>query len=437
MTVSLPFLTLADPPGTSEGSLDPLGLYAIADALATQLVPAVRERMIRVRFLTAMAVGATITDGLEYDSRYRESLPYLVWEWHVVEAMVRRRDTGDDRKVTNGVAGIGVTRRAVRQHDCLDARTYLATPRVFGFNGVYKRLAIHLGITDVHLAPGPNAARLIDAWSRDRTRAGLSDWRALLPRWRAAVERALDQSPATTRPGWNRDAWDQLAHAFLPGTAGPEERRLLRDCLTTRGDGRLGALPDIWELVEGLRDDDLPETHLHDKLEKRDPSLGPLLAAIRAYEVFSRRLQDAFDVLRFAAAHDDGRGFHVPEIARKPEFQAAMDGLHALFARAAASLAEVPPKPIALQPLFTRRFNVFAEHLAVEDAAKTLVSLHGTVQKEKSAAGKRPWFDDMGAGRIHVRHAYRLEEFEPKPARYLHAYRGQPIGRFRNDLVRR
>ena len=34
----LPFLTSYDPPGTSEGSLDPLGLYRIADQLAVKLV---------------------------------------------------------------------------------------------------------------------------------------------------------------------------------------------------------------------------------------------------------------------------------------------------------------------------------------------------------------------------------------------------------------
>lgn len=47
-------LTSYDPPGTSEGTLDPLGLYQIADQLAMQLVPAVRERMQRIRFLTAL-----------------------------------------------------------------------------------------------------------------------------------------------------------------------------------------------------------------------------------------------------------------------------------------------------------------------------------------------------------------------------------------------
>lgn len=58
MAFDFPFLTSYDPPGTSEGTLDPLGLYQIADQLAVQLVPAVRERMQRIRFLTAMAVGA-------------------------------------------------------------------------------------------------------------------------------------------------------------------------------------------------------------------------------------------------------------------------------------------------------------------------------------------------------------------------------------------
>ena len=55
MSVVLPSLTSFDPETSSEGTLDPLGLYLIADQLATRLVPAVRERMQRIRFLTAMA----------------------------------------------------------------------------------------------------------------------------------------------------------------------------------------------------------------------------------------------------------------------------------------------------------------------------------------------------------------------------------------------
>ena len=86
---NLPFLTVYDPPGSSEGSLDPLGLYLIADQLAMKLVPGVRERMLRVRFLTPMTVGALVTEGLEANPHHPETPPYLVWEWLVVEAIIR------------------------------------------------------------------------------------------------------------------------------------------------------------------------------------------------------------------------------------------------------------------------------------------------------------------------------------------------------------
>lgn len=133
MPVTFPFLTSYDPPGTSEGTLDPPGLYQIADQLAVQLVPAVRERMQRVRFLTALAVDAIVTEELEDDPRQRDVLPYLVWEWLVVEALIRSK--GDDSSVW-GMPGTLVTRRALDQHSYLDARGYLKTPRIFGFHGV-------------------------------------------------------------------------------------------------------------------------------------------------------------------------------------------------------------------------------------------------------------------------------------------------------------
>ena len=89
MILALPHLTTFDPAASSEGTLDPLGLYQIADQLATKLVPAVRERMQRIRFLTAMAVGSYATEGLEADLEQPDCLPYLIWEWLVVESLVR------------------------------------------------------------------------------------------------------------------------------------------------------------------------------------------------------------------------------------------------------------------------------------------------------------------------------------------------------------
>src|SRR5512135_2717530 len=90
MTTTFPFLTTYDPPGTSEGALDPLGLYQIADQLAIQMVPAVRERMQRIRMLTAMTVGSMVTEELNENQRHRDASPYLVWEWLLVEALTRK-----------------------------------------------------------------------------------------------------------------------------------------------------------------------------------------------------------------------------------------------------------------------------------------------------------------------------------------------------------
>jgi hypothetical protein len=144
----IPFMTKYDPPGSSEGTLDPLGLYLLADQLATKLVPAVRERMIRIRFLTALTVGSLVTEGVEGNPRYPETPPHLAWEWLVVEAIVK--SFGDDSEV-RGVPGSDVTRKAINRYGYVDHRSYLKTPRVFGFNGVYKRLATHLGLVDIHL----------------------------------------------------------------------------------------------------------------------------------------------------------------------------------------------------------------------------------------------------------------------------------------------
>jgi len=213
---TMPFLTTYDPPGSSEGTLDPLGLYQIADQLATRLVPAVRERMLRIRFLTAMAIGGLVTEGLEGDPQQPEAEPFLVWEWLVVEAIIRTM--GEDPDLW-GVPGTLVTRRALAQRNYLDHRSYLKTPRIFGFHGVYKRLAIHLGLVDVHLGPRPEGERLVDVWARDAGYGGLAGCRSVLDKWREAVRRSLADKPARTRPGWKGDDWAQLAEAAVPHRA--------------------------------------------------------------------------------------------------------------------------------------------------------------------------------------------------------------------------
>lgn len=431
MSHAFPFLTTYDPPGTSEGTLDPLGLYQIADQLAIRLVPAVRERMQRIRFLTAMAVGAIVTEDLEDNPLFRDASPYLVWEWLIVEAFLRTMD--DDPEIW-GVPGTLVARRALSQHGYLDARSYLKTPRIFGFNGVYKRLAIHLGLVDVNLGPGPNAEKLVDTWARDRGLGGLAGARPLLRRWTDAVSRSLAEKPPRTRPNWNTAAWTELAKAFSPAAGRARERRYLRELLHATDDRNLGALPAIWQLQTRFQPDDYREEQLHDYLQESMPTLGSLLIAIRTYEDFGRGLQDAFDTLKAEAAVHDAQGYAVPQIARNRDFKQSVHDLHRRFAATHATLAEVPLAGLSLPNLFSERFGAFAEPMTASDCALALCTHHEVVQRGKSADGKRPWFDRIGGDRIYIRHAYREPRRDPQPGLYVHDYRGQPIRRFHQDL---
>jgi hypothetical protein len=432
MTTMLPFLTGYDPPGSSEGALDPLGLYQIADQLATQLVPAVRERMQRIRFLTAMAVGAITMEELEEDPQHRDASPYLVWEWLIVEALVR--EMGEDSSIW-GVPGSSVGKSALARHGYLDARSYLKTPRVFGFHGVYKRLAIHLGILDVHLKPGPGAHSLGDAWARGLGLAGLSEAEPMMSRWSAAIRRSLNEKPPRTKSGWNSEAWAELAHAFAPSASKSREKKHLQDLLHATDSRKLGALPLIWELQDKFDNNSFREEPLHDQLEKLEPVYSPIIEAIRAYEAFARSLQDAFDILKAEAAQLDSQGFVLSAIEKDSDFKKSVRSLDKQFERAHFALGETIIKGLMLQNLFSQRFGGFAEPMDATTCAHALCTHHETIQRGKSAEGKRPWFDRIGNDRIYIRHAYREARREIQPDRYVHDYRGRPIRRFHFDLA--
>ena len=431
MPTTFPFLTTYDPPGTSEGALDPLGLYQIADQLAIQLVPAVRERMQRIRMLTAIAVGAMVTEALDGDPRDRDASPYLVWEWLVVEALTRKMR---DEPALWGVPGTLVTARALDQQGYLDARSYLKTPRIFGFTGVYKRLAIHLGVVDVHLGAGPNAESLVDAWARGLNSAGLQDAKTLIARWTAAVKRSLSESPPRTRPSWASQNWEELARAFAPAERGTAEKKHLQNLLHSADGRHLGALPRIWQIQPEFDDEGFQEESLHDRLEELEPLYSPLLAAIREYEGFARSLQDGFDILRLEAAKRDAQGFTVTSIASNPDFKKSVTNLHERFSQAFRALGEAVVHGMPLQNLFMDRFAAFSDPMDAGTCALALCSHHEAVQRGKSTEGKRPWFDRLGGDRIYLRHAYRIAARAIQPARYVHDYRGWPIRRFWRDL---
>ena len=428
--IHLPFLTAYDPPGSSEGTLDPLGLYMIADQLATRLVPAVRERMLRIRFLTPITVGALVTEDLEPNDRNPHVLPYLVWEWLVVEAIVRTiHEDG-----MWGLPGSSVTKKAVSEHGYLDERSYLKTPRVFGFHGVYKRLANHLGLVYAHLRfRAPRGEELVLHWARGCGLGRFDAQHPLCQKWRKAVEVSLRESPVRTRtsPRWKEDDWRELADAFVPHRFKRREKRCLTRLLQSAGEDSLGALTPIWNLLARLDGQEFDEHTFHQRLHDEAPEYVIVLDAITAYESFCRNLSDAFDILRAEGSRQDVQGFNVPSLRDDPEFRTLADRSHGLYQDALRQLGEVDP---LAEARFIERFDKFSEPAPTDQFAVALCEHHEAVQQAKSREGKRPWFDRMGPERIYVRQNYRVERPEPSPEMYVHGYRTNPIYRFYRDL---
>jgi hypothetical protein len=427
-----PFLTKYDPPGSSEGTLDPLGLYLIADQLATKLVPAVRERMLRVRFLTAMTVGSLVTEGMECNPRHTETPPYLVWEWLVVEAIVR--SFGNDSAIW-GVPGIDVTRKAISRYGYVDHRSYLKTPRVFGFNGVYKRLATHLGLVDTHLLfREPKGEELIYNWSKDIGIGSFNPSHALCAKWKKAVESSLRPSPPRTKAGWNAADWKELATAFLPQGAGAKEKTWLKENLLSGEERGLEAFPNIWKLVAQYGKDavEIDERDLHSKLRLVEPRYDGLVRVIDAYETFSRLLTEGFEILRMEATGKETQGFIFSSLTDVDEFSKLAKKAHAAFQSAAIALTDLG---IAFGVRFDERFKRFSEFMSPSDFVAALCEHHEKIQKGKSREGKRPWFDRLGEDRIYLRRNYRLEKRQDPVNAYVHDYRAKPIHRFYRDLI--
>jgi len=73
MSIRLPIRTLPDPKTAGEGKLDPLGLGTVGEHLADRILPGLTARMLRPRFLTAMAVCAAVCEGLEDETAFCRS----------------------------------------------------------------------------------------------------------------------------------------------------------------------------------------------------------------------------------------------------------------------------------------------------------------------------------------------------------------------------
>jgi hypothetical protein len=435
----LPFLTLPDPPVTGEGALDPLGLATTGERLADWILPGMTARMNRPRFLTAIAVSAVVCQDLSDEDRTAAdgvTPGYLVFEWLVVEGFARMADRLDVQRTP----GIDKARACVRSAVPMSAMNYLKAPTVFGFHGVYRRLARHVGIIDEHDILLENGYLLLKTWEREQGIEGFLDSaranvkaanrRQLLL---TAVKESLAAGYTSRSAGWQ--GWQFLAQHLVPAAPGRQETALLRRLLL---DGKAEPRGEMFQLLE--RPENLAFAELNHEaalvrhlLPQASPNLAQRFRAIMAYEDFCVMLETAFDWLRWLSSRAGACAVAQTEFVAEQEVRLSAERVPARLAAAATALGEAPLSAQREFGELTRYFD------AVTDAASlhgALLGRHRDVQRAKPPEGKRPWFEEADAGGVFVRAPYRLDEAPTAGDGWSRPYRLESVYSFCRDLRR-
>jgi hypothetical protein len=435
-----PLLSEFDPANASEGSLDPVGLFSIADSLGVELAPGVRERQTHPRFLTALAVSTAVCSEFD-DERIATdevSEPWQVFEWYMVEGLVRTCEAVEIR----GLPGREKASRALRDGVPLSAKRYLKNARAVGFHGVYRVLAEVLNIvSDGQI--GERGYQLLAVWAKEQRLNGFYPWpgmdpgRAVRQRLMEAVADGLAKGATARSGGW--DGWQFFRDHLIHSQCGRGEAEVIGSAL------RSSEAPLRQEVMEFL----VSPPGIEALEQARDPKWGgawnerpfheallpgasePLqvqLRAIMAYETFSRLLQDAFDDCLVAMTRK-GTRTSPAELAKEATVVEASERLADVFVEVSGLL-----EPLGKASQFHETFVALAARLDAVSWVEKLLEHHRTVQQRKPPEGKSPWFERFDDGSVCIRPLYRREQASRRDGSYVHAYRTGPLWSFARDL---
>ena len=424
--LTLPFLSDADPDLLAEGSIDPMGLAPVSDRLAEHLVPNVTARMSRIgiRFVTVIAACSLVCNEL-HDLPPADDLtpPYLAAEWNILEGFARRLQGSD----ASNIAGIVKARQTIVRGGRLDHRSYLKAAKVFGFHGVYKRLARSFDLVDAEMFPGAAVDQLLRLWEREQGMDGFVDeaprsiGAAFRMGLRSATAEALLVGKVTLPP--SSGLFGRATSTFRPDRSGRGEDRwlwesLLSDVYPTRRELVLALKP--------LRHDASEREALNTVRKHASPELRVQIDAINAFEDFGVTLAKAFDVLRFASM---GEGWLDPaSMLKSGLIQAAAKTARSAEVRAAE---EIDKLDTDLAALFDRTFGGFSSATGATSFLETLLEHHERVQREK---GNRSWYERSPQG-LMIHPKFGIEQEPVLVPEYGRPYRIRALFSFARDVA--
>ncbi len=433
----MPLLSESDPKQSQEGSIDPLGMYSIADALAIRLAPGVRERQSRPRFLTAIAVSFAVCSAFDDEAVASDGIsePWQVFEWYVVEGLVRVLGTSGR---LSRVPGTEKATAAIRDGVPLSASRYLKTPGVFGFHGVYRTLARELRVETLDRL-GEAGYETLSIWAEEQGLLGFFDstkgpgepWRQSLV---DAVKDGLSKGHTCRSTGWA--GWRFFAEHLAPDAIGKKEGKALAQALLRDGEGFRGPVIEYLvspdgraTLLQAASERTLSERTFHAGLRRTaGDALGYLLDTISAYEHFARLLQDAFDDCLYEMSQSKRR-LSPRDFGKCKSVGIASQRVPDQFERLLEMLV-----PFGLGTRFEETFQDVSERQPAEAWAASLLEHHRRVQRQKPPNGKAPWFERCDDGTYLIRASYLRDEPGLHRDEYVHYYRTGPLLSFARDL---
>jgi len=433
-----PLLTEKDNIESGEGGIDPLGTEPLADRLAGKLVPGVRERQRHPRFLTAVAVSISLCSefGEEVLASDGVSEPWLVWEWYLVEGMVRT--LGRTPNAIIGLPGRDKAAAAISDGVHLSAKRYLKTPATFGFHAIYRLLARQLGV-DQGGRLGERGYELLNIWSQEQSLqgfigTGIGPGRCIRGQLHEALSLGLEKGAVARCNGW--DGWRFFAEHLAPYKPGRRESRFLTNALLEDGVGFRRAVMEFLMSEEGqslwrteVLARSFSERQFHEALARHAPAdLRTLLRAISDFERFARLVQDAFDDCLHTMTCKRGKVLPA-ELGRLPSVARACKRIPGMFSKVTDSL-----DPVGEALRFQQGFASLANAGIATERLERLMQHHRNIQRQKPPDGKNPWVERFDDGSYVIRPLYLRDD----PARgghcYVHFFRTNSLWSFARDL---